>query len=94
MAVLFGNAAFYTCHVEPPLHPQEIAFNDTRIRVAHDLRAAVGALHFLRPAPQHVLEVGAVEADLTFGRDFKTLLGAALVLELGHFDFPYVANLR
>ena len=49
MAILFGNAGF-TRHVEPP-HPQEIAFNDTRIRVAHDLRAAVGAFHFLRPAP-------------------------------------------
>ena len=39
-----------------------------------------------------MLEVSAVEADLAFGRDFEALLGAALVLELGHFDFPYTAN--
>ena len=73
-------------------HPQEIAFDDPRIRVAHNLRAAVRAFHLLRSAPQHVSEVSAIEADLAFGRDFESLLGAALVLELGHFDFPYTAN--
>tara|TARA_B100000676_G_scaffold305409_1_gene359597 strand:- start:38780 stop:39397 length:618 start_codon:yes stop_codon:yes gene_type:complete len=93
VAVLLGHTAFYTCHLSAPLHPHEVAFNDTCIRITHNLRAAVGTFHFLRPTPQHVSEVSAIKADLTFGRDFKTLLSAALVFELGHFDFPYLANL-
>ena len=93
MAVLFGYTAFYTCHLSAPLHPHEVAFNDTCVRITHNLRAAVGTFHFLRPTPQHVSEVSAVKADLAFGRDFEALLGAALVFELGHFDFPYLANL-
>ena len=93
MAVLFGYTAFYTCHLSAPLHPHEVAFNNTCVGITHDLRATVGTFHFLRPTPQHVSEVGAVKADLAFGRDFEALLGAALVFELGHFDFPYLANL-
>ena len=92
MAVLFGYTAFYTCHLSVPLHTHEVAFNNTCVGITHYLRATVGTFHFLRPTPQHVSEVGAVKADLAFGRDFEALLGAALVLELGHFDFPYTAN--
>lgn len=93
MAVLFGYTAFYTCHLSTPLHPQEVAFNNTCVGITHDLRATVGTFHLLRPTPQHVSEVSAVKADLAFGRDFEALLGAALIFELGHFDFPYLANL-
>ena len=93
MSVLLSSTAFYTCHLIAPFHPHVVAFNNTCGGITHDLLSTVCTFHFLRPTPQHVSEVGAVKADLAFGRDFEALLGAALVFELGHFDFPYLANL-
>ena len=54
----------------------------------HDLGAAIGPLHLLRPPTQHVIEVGAGKADSAFSGQAKALFSAALVLELGHLAIP------
>src|SRR3546814_17761181 len=68
----------------PSGHSQEVLENDPRVAVLEDLRAAVRPLHLLRPPAQHVAELGAVEPDLAGRGNAEALLGAALVLQLGH----------
>ena len=69
-------------------YPEKISLHDLGVTWRHDLGAAIGPLHFLRPPTQHVIEVGAGKADSAFCGQAEALFGAALVLELGHFAIP------
>src|SRR5438477_9180455 len=66
---------------------EKIFFDDFGVGLGQEFRAAMLALHLLRPVDQAVALARGVHPHLAGGGEREALLGAALGLHLGHFGF-------
>src|SRR5215467_9775457 len=71
---------------------EKVFLDDLGVGLGEQLRAAVLALHLLRPVDQAVALARGIHPHLAGGGEREALLGAALGLHLGHFGFLGVSG--